>query len=122
MNKSRRKRIAVAIRDLEKTIKHNFIDNYIDFIKDEIEDILWEENDAYDNMPESLQYSVRGEESSEAIDNLQEAVDLLEEAIDIINDINDINDEDDEDNEKESRIDEINDYINQAIDVLEQII
>lgn len=122
MNKSRRKRIAVAIRDLKKTTKHNFIDNYIDFIKDEIEDILWEENDAYDNMPESLQYSVRGEESSEAIDNLQEAVDLLEEAINLINDINDIDDEDDEDNEKESRIDEINDYINQAIDVLEQII
>lgn len=122
MNKSRRKRIAVAIRDLEKIIKHNFIDNYIDFIKDEIEDILWEENDAYDNMPENLQYSIRGEESSEAIDNLQEAVDLLEEAIDIINDINDINDEDDEDNEKESKIDEINDYINQAIDALEQII
>lgn len=125
MNKSRRKRIAVAIRDLKKTTKHNFIDNYIDFIKDEIEDILWEENDAYDNMPENLQYSIRGEESSEAIDNLQEAVDLLEEAIDIINDINDINDEDDEDdedNEKESKIDEINDYINQAIDVLEQII
>lgn len=122
MNKSRRKRIAVAIRDLKKTTKHNFIDNYIDFIKDEIEDILWEENDAYDNIPESLQYSVRGEESSEAIDNLQEAVDLLEEAIDIINDINDINDEDDEDNEKESKIDEINDYINQAIDALEQII
>lgn len=119
MNKSRRKRIAVAIRDLKKTTKHNFIDNYIDFIKDEIEDILWEENDAYDNMPENLQYSIRGEESSEAIDNLQEAVDLLEEAIDIINDIND---EDDEDNEKESKIDEINDYINQAIDVLEQII
>lgn len=122
MNKSRRKRIAVAIRDLKKTTKHNFIDNYIDFIKDEIEDILWEENDAYDNMPENLQYSIRGEESSEAIDNLQEAVDLLEEAIDIINDINDINDEDDEDNEKESKIDEIDDYINQAIDALEQII
>lgn len=122
MNKSRRKRIAVAIRDLEKTTKHNFIDNYIDFIKDEIEDILWEENDAYDNMPENLQYSIRGEESSEAIDNLQEAVDLLEEAINLINDIDDINDEDDEDNEKESRIDEINDYINQAIDALEQII
>lgn len=122
MNKSRRKRIAVAIRDLKKTTKHNFIDNYIDFIKDEIEDILWEENDAYYNMPESLQYSVRGEESSEAIDNLQEAVDLLEEAINLINDINDIDDEDDEDNEKESKIDEIDDYINQAIDVLEQII
>lgn len=125
MNKSRRKRIAVVIRDLEKTTKHNFIDSYIDFIKDEIEDILWEENDAYDNMPENLQYSIRGEESSEAIDNLQEAVDLLEEVIDIINDINDINDEDDEDdedNEKESKIDEIDDYINQAIDALEQII
>lgn len=127
MNKSRRKRIAVAIRDLKKTTKHNFIDNYIDFIKDEIEDILWEENDAYDNMPESLQYSVRGEESSEAIDNLQEAVDALDEAIDILNEIDGIdNDEDYEETEKESlkeiKEDEVDDYINQAIDALEQII
>lgn len=118
MNKLRRKRIAVAIDNLERITNYDLIES----IKSEIEDILWEENDAYDNMPENLQYSIRGEESSEAIDNLQEAVDLLEEAIDIINDINDINDEDDEDNEKESKIDEINDYINQAIDVLEQII
>jgi tetratricopeptide (TPR) repeat protein len=118
MNKSRRKRIAVAIDNLERITNYDSIES----IKSEIEDILWEEEDAYDNMPENLQYSIRGEESSEAIDNLQEAVDLLEEAIDIINDINDINDEDDEDNEKESKIDEINDYINQAIDALEQII
>lgn len=121
MNKSRRKKIAVVINNLEEITNYDLIES----IKDEIEDILWEENDAYDNMPENLQYSIRGEESSEAIDNLQEAVDLLEEAIDIINDINDINDEDDEDdedNEKESKIDEINDYINQAIDALEQII
>ena len=118
MNKARRKRIASVISTLENIIDYDLIES----AKDELEDILWEENDAYDNMPESLQYSVRGEESSEAIDNLQEAVDLLEEAINLINDINDIDDEDDEDNEKESRIDEINDYINQAIDVLEQII
>ena len=118
MNKSRRKRIAIAIDNLERITNYDLIES----IKSEIEDILWEEEDAYDNMPENLQYSVRGEESSEAIDNLQEAVDLLEEAINLINDINDIDDEDDEDNEKESRIDEINDYINQAIDVLEQII
>ena len=118
MNKSRRKRIAAAIDNLERITNYDSIES----IKSEIEDILWEEEDAYDNMPENLQYSMRGEESSEAIDNLQEAVDLLEEAIDIINDINDINDEDDEDNEKESKIDEINDYINQAIDALEQII
>ena len=122
MNKSRRKRIAVAIRDLKKTTKHNFIDNYIDFIKDEIEDILWEEDDAYNNMPENLQYSIRGEESSEAIDNLQEAVDKLDEAIDILNDINNLDKENEYyEIEKESKEEDINDYINDAISSLEDI-
>lgn len=111
MNKSRRKRIAAVISTLE-----NVGYDIIESARDEIEDILWEEEDAYDNMPENLQYSMRGEESSEAIDNLQEAVDKLEEALDMINEI------DEEDEEKELKEDEIDDCVNQAIDSLEQII
>lgn len=118
MNKSRRKRIASAIDTLEKITNYDLIES----IKSEIEDILWEEDDAYNNMPENLQYSIRGEESSEAIDNLQEAVDKLDGAIDILNDINDLDKEDENyKTEKESKEEDINDYINDAISSLEDI-
>lgn len=118
MNKSRRKRIASAIDTLGKITNYDLIES----IKSEIEDILWEEDDAYNNMPENLQYSIRGEESSEAIDNLQEAVDKLDGAIDILNDINDLDKEDENyKTEKESKEEDINDYINDAISSLEDI-
>lgn len=39
-----------------------------------------EEERSFDNIPENLQYSRRGEESQDAIDSLEEAVELLEEA------------------------------------------
>lgn len=117
MNKSRRKRIAAVISTLE-----NVGYNIIESARDEIEDILWEEEDAYDNMPENLQYSMRGEESSEAIDNLQEAVDKLEEAIEVLEEINNMDKDDEEyEDEKESKENDINDYINDAISSLEDI-
>lgn len=126
MNKVRRKRIASVIETLENITGYNLIET----AKDEIEDILWEEDDAYNNMPENLQYSMRGEESSDAIDSLQEAVDALEEAIEILEEINNMDDDDDDDEDTkemrkadiELRESEIDDYINQAIDALEQII
>lgn len=134
MNKARRKRIASVIHTLENIIDYDLIES----AKDELEDILYEEEDAYDNMPENLQYSMRGEESSDAIDSLQEAVDVLEEAIDTLNELDDLkdeynnsdneNDEDDEDgkSEKEAEIElkeeDINERINEAINSLEDII
>lgn len=131
MNKARRKRIASVIETLENITGYDLIET----TKDEIEDILWEEDDAYNNMPENLQYSMRGEESSDAIDSLQEAVDALEEAIDALNELydlkeeyNNIKDEEDEDEkvEKESEIelkeDDIDNYIYNAVSSLEQII
>lgn len=128
MNKVRRKRIVSIIETLENITGYDLIET----IKGEIEDILWEEDDAYNNMPENLQYSMRGEESSDAIDSLQEAVDALEEAIDALNELYDLkeeynNIEDEEEKvEKESEIelkeDDIDNYIYNAISSLEQII
>lgn len=142
MNKARRKRIASVIHTLENIIDYDLIES----AKDELENILYEEEDAYDNMPENLQYSMRGEESSEAIDNLQEAVDLLEEAIDTLNELDDLKDEynnsddendknneddenDEDENEKsekeaemELKEEDINERINEAINSLEDII
>lgn len=65
MNKQRRKEIANAIRQIENVVSS----------------ILDDEEEAFDNMPESLQYSERGDMSQEAQDNLSGAVDALEEAI-----------------------------------------
>lgn len=128
MNKARRKRITTVIRDLGNIRDYSFIES----IKDEIENILWEEQDAYDNMPENLQYSMRGEESSDAINSLQEAVDALDEAIDIFNELDDLKDEynntedEDEKIEKESEIElkeeDIDEHILEAINNLEDII
>lgn len=65
MNKERRKRITDAIRRIEALVQ----------------DILDDEVDAYDNIPESFLESDRAIESEEAQENLEAAIDALEEAI-----------------------------------------
>ena len=55
MNKKRRIRIEKVVSTLED-------------MSAEISDIMQEEQEAYDNMPESLQYSERGERMSEIVD------------------------------------------------------
>lgn len=60
MNKDRRERIRKLIAELEN-------------INSEISDILSEEQDAFDNMPESLQEGERGDKAQEAISNLEAA-------------------------------------------------
>ena len=74
MNKQRRKLIRNSISMLEN-------------IKSNIEDILSDEECYFDNMPENLQGSSRGEESEEAIDLLNEAIDNLSECINNLEDI-----------------------------------
>lgn len=69
MNKQRRNKI-----------KNNI--NALEIIKSNLEDILSEEEDYFNNMPENLQGSMRGEDSEEAIDALTEAIDLINECID----------------------------------------
>lgn len=69
MNKQRRMEIKNIIAELEN-------------IKTKLDNVFSEEQYAFDNMPENLQYSMRGEESQEAIDYMSEAVSNIEEAID----------------------------------------
>lgn len=51
-------------------------------LKSEMEDILWDEQSYYDNIPENLQYSSRATNSEEAINSMEEAIEILSEAID----------------------------------------
>ena len=68
MNKDRRDRIAKIKEALED-------------LRGQIEDLQSEEREAFDNMPEILQQSERGQASESAADALQSAYDAADEAI-----------------------------------------
>lgn len=76
MNKQRRKKISEIIEKLEDIVV-------------ELEELASEERDAYDNLPESIQYSERGEAMDAAADELGEVsgevTDLSERLEEIIN-------------------------------------
>ena len=74
MNKQRRKEIHDILSELQN-------------IKSKLEMVQMNEEMAFDSMPENLQYSMRGEESQEAIDVMNSAVESLDEAIDQLNNI-----------------------------------
>lgn len=68
-------------------VRRNQIDNAIQLaykLQEEIENIQQDEQEAYDNLPESLQYSERGETMEQAIDNLDSALSSIEELIDYL--------------------------------------
>lgn len=68
MNKVRRKRVQDAITKIEEA-------------KAILEDAQNEEQAAFDNMPEGLQYGERGEQMEENISKLEEAVSCLEDLV-----------------------------------------
>ena len=74
MNKERRAKIAKIISDLES-------------IKERLQDVLDDEQNVFDNMPENLQCSMRGEESETAIECMNEAVDALDNAVEQLEEI-----------------------------------
>lgn len=66
MNNARRKSVAEALELIEKAR------NILEEVKDE-------EQEAYDNLPESLQYGERGERMQENVDTIEEYLSYLEE-------------------------------------------
>ena len=67
MNKARRDQLRMVIQKIGNVIQA-------------LEVILYDEQEAYDNIPESLKESDRGTESMEAQDNMEIAIQSLEEA------------------------------------------
>lgn len=80
MNKERRKALAEAIHYL------NAAQEKIENAKDIISDVYSEEDEAYDNLPESVQDSDRGEAMAENVDTLDTAHSELEDIFDQIQD------------------------------------
>lgn len=72
MNKLRRKSLAEVIAKLEE------LDSLRQEAMEMLQQVIDEEQEAYDNMPESLQYSERGEQLQEYIDSMQGVYDDLD--------------------------------------------
>ena len=71
MNNTRRKSIQKIYDRLEELMQ-------------DIEALQEEEQDAFDNMPENLQCSERGEAMEEAIESLESAANSVQEALDCL--------------------------------------
>lgn len=74
MNKQRRKQILDIKNQLEQNIN-------------ELQSVLDEEQYSYDNMPENLQFSMRGEEMEDAITTMEEAIESIQSAIESLEEI-----------------------------------
>ena len=68
MNKNRRKQLEELCNEMTNQLEG-------------LRALLDEEQEYYDNMPESLQYSERGEQSSEYISTMESALDDIESAL-----------------------------------------
>ena len=68
MNKARREEIARLITEAEE-------------LKGMIESIREEEQEYYDNMPESLQQGERGQNAESAVSELEDAIDAMDNVI-----------------------------------------
>lgn len=125
MNKQRRKELANIVIAVESVCTPVDIEE-LEGIKSDIEMVLMDEEMAFDSMPEGLQYSMRGEASQEAQDNMNEAIDAIDEFIsdyedyevDQIHNLGDDENEDEEDIESEIE-DRLQDLISEVVEYLE---
>ena len=70
--------------------RRNAIEKIIDqlgTLKEQLDSIGEEENDAFDNLPESIQYSERGEAMEENISDIDRAVSDIEDIMSTLQDI-----------------------------------
>jgi hypothetical protein len=78
MNKQRRKNINDVIKRLT-AVQSEFDKSELSDIKSDIEGIRDEEQDYFDNMPESLQGGEKGDAAQEAVNAMEDAIGYLEE-------------------------------------------
>lgn len=106
MNRQRLKKIETVSEQL--TITSDIAQ--IRDLTGQVEDLLSEEEEAFDGMPENLQYSMNGERAKEAIDALSEALDVLASLIGEYEDAED-------DNAREAALERVD----EAADALDMI-
>lgn len=85
MNNERRKEIKNIISDIEE-LNLNKIATDLEAIVGRVEDVMDDEQDAYDNLPASLQDSDKGQAFTETLNSLEKVVDGIRTIIDVLND------------------------------------
>ena len=78
MNKNRRNEIDYIQADILNIL------GMLDEIKSQVERVLDDEQNSYDNLPECFQDGERGETMQTAIENLENAVDYVQDCIDAL--------------------------------------
>lgn len=73
MNRIRRKSLRTILGQMDE------LSTVLETVKEALQDVLNEEQEAYDNLPEGLQESDRGQQMQEYIDALGGVVDSLGE-------------------------------------------
>lgn len=73
MNRIRRKSLRTILGQMDE------LSTVLETVKEALQDVLNEEQEAYDNLPEGLQESGRGQQMQEYIDALEGVVDSLGE-------------------------------------------
>lgn len=74
MNKERRNKISLVISNLETN-------------KEDLENVRDSEQESFDNMPESLQESERGQEMETNIEIFEDVINSLDEMIEMLSEI-----------------------------------
>lgn len=105
MNNQRRK----ELNRIATEISSATIDD-LESIKSDIEMVLMDEEMAFENMPEGLQMSYRGEMSEEAQDNMNDAISQIDDFIDEYGEGSNATEE-----EKESALQELIDNVTDAL-------
>ena len=80
MNNQQRKSLKSLFNDLGKAI------DLISGIRSDIEDIKCEEEDKFENLPDSLRYSSKGESIENSVQTLDDILNMLEYAYDNLDD------------------------------------
>ena len=78
MNNKRRSKILHLVFEL-KLLRDNYNNEWLNRCIDVLNDVKYEEEESFENMPDALKYSIRGMDSEAAIDNIDEALGYLEE-------------------------------------------
>lgn len=81
MNKARRRDIAKLVERIQS------LQSDMELLLEDLEAVRDEENEAFENIPENMQYSERYEKAEMAVENLDSAFDAFEEAKDSMDEI-----------------------------------
>lgn len=59
----------------------------LDQARDIINDVMMDEENAFDNLSEGLQQTMRGEQMEENVSEMEEAIDKIDEAVECLDNI-----------------------------------